>query len=124
MTPSSDQFWKDVVAGGLGIGKLENGYSPHLGSVLPSTQFSVNLVRGEGFRCKILTSPLNDVIVLWVTGVLKYFEKLSKTVWSSAVFWRTISLSRHTNLLERIVSEQNLLKKKLVLPAVAKIVLV
>jgi hypothetical protein len=43
---------------------------------------------------------------------------------SSAILGRTISLSRHTNLPERFVSEQNLFKQKLVLPAVAKIVLV
>ncbi len=92
--------------------------------MLPSLQFSVDLVRCEVFRSKILTDPLTDVIVLWVTRVLKYFKKLSKTVRSSAVFGRTISLSRHTNLPERIVSEQYLFKKKLVLPTITKVVLV
>jgi hypothetical protein len=93
-------------------------------SMLPTTQFSVNLVHSKVFRSKILTDPLPDVIVFWVSGVLKYFKKLRKTVRSSAVLGRTISISRHTNLPERFVSEQNLFKQKLVLPAVAKIVLV
>ena len=93
-------------------------------SVLPPTQCSVNLVRGKVFRSKILTYPLTDVTVLRVTRCLKCFKKLSKTGRSSAVLGRTSSLSRHTNLLERFVSEQNLFKKKLVLPAVAKIVFV
>ena len=64
------------------------------------------------------------MLVLRVTRFLKCFKKLSKTGRSSAVLGRTISLSRHTNLPERFVSEQNLFKKKLVLPAVAKIVFV
>ena len=94
------------------------------GLMLPSLQFSVDLVRFEVFRSKILTDPLTDVIVLWVTRVPKYSKKLSKTVRASAVFGRTISLSRHTNLPERIVSEQYLFKKKLVLPTITKVVLV
>ena len=93
-------------------------------SMLPTAQCSVNLVDSEVFRSKILTDPLPDVIVLRVSGVVKYFEKLRKPVRSSAVLGRAISLSCHTNLPERFVSEQNLFQKKFVLPAVAKIVLV
>jgi hypothetical protein len=93
-------------------------------SRLPTTQFSVNLVRAKVFRSKILTDPLHDAPVLRVTRFLKCFKKLSETGRPSAVLGWTISLSCYTNLPERFVSEQNLFKKKFVLPAVAKIVLV
>ncbi len=90
----------------------------------PTTQLSVDLVRGEVFRSKILADPPADVIVLGVIGVPQCIEKLSKSLRSPTVLGRTISISRHTKLTERLVSEQNLFKKKVVLPSVTKIVLV
>ena len=59
-----------------------------------------------------------------VIGVLKCFEKLSKSFWSAAVFGWAGSFSRNANLVKRFISEQNFFKKKLVLPAVPEIVLV
>jgi hypothetical protein len=92
--------------------------------MLSTTQLSVNLVHGKTFRSKILTDPRFYVIVFWVTTVLEYFKKVSKALWSSAVFGRALARSCHTNLPERLVSDQNLFKQKFVLPAVTKIVLV
>jgi len=91
--------------------------------MLPTAQSSVNFVCGEGFRNKI-TEPLTDVLVTGLIGVLKCFEKLSKSLRSPAVFGWTTSLTRDANLLKRFVSEQNFFEKKLVLPAVPEIVLV
>ncbi len=65
-----------------------------------------------------------DVIVLRVSGVLKCFKEFRKTGRASAVLGRTIPISRHTKLPERFVSKQNFFEKKLVLPSVAKMVLV
>ena len=94
------------------------------GSMSPTTQLSVDLVRGEGFRSKIFADPPADLIVLGVIGVPQCIEKLCKSLRSPTVLGRTISISRHTKLTERLVSEQNLFKKKVVLPSVTKIVLV
>ena len=91
--------------------------------MLPTAQSSVNFVCGEGFRNKI-ADPLPDVIVLRVSGVLKHFEEFRKSGRASAVLGRTIPISRHTKLPKRFVSQQNFFEKKLVLPAIAKIVLV
>ena len=91
--------------------------------MLPTAQSSVSFVCGEGFRNKI-TAPLTDVLVTGVIGVLKYFEKLSKSLRSAAVFRWTTSLTRHAKLLKQFVSEQDFFEKKLVPPAVPEIVLV
>ena len=50
-------------------------------TALLTAQSSVNFVRGEGFRDKI-TDPPPDVIVLWMSRVVKCFEEVQKN-WSS-----------------------------------------
>jgi hypothetical protein len=92
-------------------------------SMLPTAQSSVNFVCREEFRNKI-AEPVRDVLVTGVIGVLKCFEKLSKSLRSAAVFGWTTSLTCHANLLKRFVSEQNFFEKKLVLPAVPEVILV
>jgi hypothetical protein len=62
--------------------------------------------------------------VIGVIGIHHRFEKLSKSLGSSAVFGRAASFPRHTNLPEAFISEQNFLQQKLVLPAIAEIVFV
>ena len=59
-----------------------------------------------------------------VIGVLECLEKLCKSLRSPTVFGWTTSLTRYACLLKRFVSQQNLFKEKLVLPAVPEIVLV
>ena len=61
-------------------------------SMLPPAPSSVYFVYGEGFRNKI-TEPLTEVLVTGVIGLLKGFEKLSKTLWSAAVFGWTTAVS-------------------------------
>src|SRR5437879_12343063 len=72
-------------------------------SVLPATQFSVNLVRGKVFRSEILTEPLANVTVVWGTSVLKCCEKRSKTARSSEnkVSCTTAVLGRWSIMQER-----------------------
>jgi len=91
--------------------------------MLPTAQSSVNFVCREEFRNKI-AEPVRDVLVTGMIGVLKCFEKLSKSLRSAAVFRWTTSLTCHANLLKRFVSEQNFFEKKLVLPAVPEVILV
>ena len=91
--------------------------------MLPPTQSSVDLFFGEGLRSKI-TEPRTDVLMIGVIGISHCLEKLSKSLRSSAVFGRTASFPRHTNLPDGFVSEQNFLQQKLVLPAIAEIIFV
>lgn len=62
--------------------------------------------------------------MLGVIGVLQCCQHLSKALGSSAVFGRTSSFSSHAHLVKGFISEQDLFQQKLVLPAVAEIVLV
>jgi hypothetical protein len=62
--------------------------------------------------------------VTGVTGILKSGEKLCKSLRSPTVFRWTTSLPSHTNLVKRLIVQQNFFKEKLVLPAVPEIVLV
>ena len=62
--------------------------------------------------------------MIGVTGIRPGFEKLSKSLWAAAVFWRTASVPRHAHRLKGFVSEQHLFQQKLVLPAITEIVFV
>jgi hypothetical protein len=59
-----------------------------------------------------------------VIGVLQSLEEFCKSLRPSTVFGRTTLFTRHACRLKRFVSTQDFFKKKLVLPAVAEIVLV
>ena len=72
----------------------------------------------------MFTEPFTRRIVLRMSSVPHCIEKLGVTVWPSAVLRRTGSGSRHANLLEGGVTDQDFLQPKLVLPAVAEIILV
>jgi hypothetical protein len=71
-----------------------------------------------------IAEPLTNLLMTRMTAVLQCFEKLCKSLRSPAVFGWATSFTRHAYLLKRLVSQQNFFKKKLVLPAVPKIVLV
>src|ERR1035441_10767152 len=68
----------------------------------PPTQSLVDLFFGEGLRSKI-TEPRTDVLMIGVIGIRHRFEKLSKSLRSSAVFGRTASRSEeHTSELQSL----------------------
>jgi hypothetical protein len=67
--------------------------------MLPTAQSSVNFVCGEGFRDKI-TERLTDVLVTAVIGVLKGFEKLSKSLRSP----RSLRVDKHAKNGRLIIS--------------------
>jgi hypothetical protein len=68
--------------------------------------------------------PLTKGIVLWMRSIVQGIKKLSKAMWTATILGRTTAGSRHACPLERFVSVEDLFQQELVLPAVAKVVLV
>jgi hypothetical protein len=94
------------------------------GSTASTAQPSIDLIRVEGCRSKVIAKPFTNVLVLGMIFLLKCFKQLGKPRRSPGIFRWTLSLSRDTYLSKRFVSEQHVFEDKFVLPAVGKIVLV